>query len=63
MLSKFELIALIIALLIIFYVVIFIGSGGSKNKSKSPQIKSYLFGVKILIIIIGIVALVLTLFL
>jgi len=63
MFGKFEILIIIIALLLIFYFVIYIGAGGYKKSSASPEIAKYLFGVRILIIIIAIVSLILWLLL
>ena len=63
MLEKSEILIVILILLLTFYIVI---AWGTKQKVKSDQsikIKSYLFGVRILIIIIAIVALILWSFL
>ena len=63
MLEKTEILIVIIVLLITFYLVI---TWGAKQKAKSNQsieIKRYLFGVRILITIIAIVALILWFFL
>tara|TARA_B110000263_G_C15170186_1_gene446504 strand:- start:531 stop:722 length:192 start_codon:yes stop_codon:yes gene_type:complete len=54
--EKINVLITIIVILIIFYLVI---SWGAGNKNKSPQpekISSYLFGVRVLIVIIGIIA-------
>jgi hypothetical protein len=50
-------------LLLLFYLVIRLGAGKKKDIAKSPQITSYLSGVRILIIILAIVALILWFFL
>ena len=63
MFEKFEILIIIFALLFTFYLVITLAAKGKKKKIQSPQISSYLFGVRILIIIIGVVALVLWTFL
>ena len=63
MLEKSEILIVILILLLTFYIVI---TWGAKQKTKSDQsikIKSYLFGVRILIMIIAIVALILWSFL
>ena len=63
MLEKGEILIVILILLLTFYIVI---TWGAKQKVKSDQsikIKSYLFGVRILIMIIAIVALILWSFL
>ena len=62
MLEKAEILVVIFALLLTFYLVISLGAGRKKS-SQSPEIKRYLFGVRILIIIIAIVALILWFFL
>ena len=61
MLEKSEILVVIFAILFLFYLVISWGAG--KKTSQSPEIKRYLFGVRILIIIIAIVALILWFFL
>ena len=63
MLEKSEILIVVLILLLTFYIVI---AWGAKQKVKSDQsikIKSYLFGVRILIMIIAIVALILWSFL
>jgi len=62
MLGKFEILIVVFVLLLAFYLVISLGARG-KRKVQSPEIASYLFGVRILIIIIGIVSLILWFFL
>jgi len=59
MFEKFEILLIIIALLLVFYFVIYFSAGGRKNTFASPKIARYLFGVRILIIIIAIVSLIL----
>ena len=59
MLGKVEILVVIIALLLAFYFVILWGSGKRKNSPTSAKIINYLFGVRILIIIIAIVSLIL----
>ena len=63
MLGKVEILIVIIALLLTFYFVILWGSGKRKNSPVSVEIKRYLFGVRILIIVIAIVSLILWLLL
>ena len=63
MLEKNGILAVIIILLFIFYVVIRLGAGRKKEISKSYQITSYLSGIRILIFILAIVALILWFFL
>ena len=63
MFSKVEILFVIIALLLAFYFVISWGAGKRKDSPGSKEIKRYLFGVRILIILIAIVSLILWLFL
>ena len=63
MLEKIEILIVIFVLLLAFYLIISLGASKRKKSSQSPEIKSYLFGVRILIIIIGIVSFILWLFL
>ena len=59
MLGKVEILVVIIALLFTFYFVISWGAGKRKNSPASSEITRYLFGVRILIIVISIVSLIL----
>ena len=63
MLEKNEILIVIFLLLAAFYFVIFIGARNRKRSIQSNEIKRYLFGVRILIFVIGFVALILWLFL
>ena len=63
MLEKIEILIVIIALLLAFYLVISLGARKKGKSSETPEISRYLFGVRILIIIIAIVALILWFFL
>ena len=63
MLGKTEILIVIFILLLSFYLVISLGAGKKRKSFQSREITSYLFGVRILIIIIGIVALILWFFL
>lgn len=63
MLNKVEILIVIFVLLLAFYLIISFGAGKKRKASQSPEITSYLFGVRILIIIIAIVALILWFFL
>ena len=63
MLEKTGILFVILVLLLAFYLVIRLGAGKKKDISKSPQISNYLSGVRILIIILAIVALILWFFL
>jgi len=63
MLEKFEILIVIFFILTLFYLVIYWGSGGKKKTIESRKIKNYLFGVRILIIIITVVSVILWTFL
>jgi len=63
MLEKAEILVVIFALLLTFYVVISLGAGKKRKSSQSREIISYLFGVRVLIIIIAVVAVILWFFL
>ena len=63
MLEKNEILIVIFLLLAAFYFVIFIGARNRNRSIQSNEIKSYLFGLRILIFIIGFVSLILWLFL
>jgi hypothetical protein len=58
MLEKFEILIVIIVLLLTFYFVIAWGAKGRKNSPTSPEISNYLFGVRVLIMLIAIVSLI-----
>ena len=57
MLEKNEILIVILALLITFYLVIAMGAKQKTKSNQSTKIKNYLFGVRILIMIIAIVSL------
>jgi len=59
MFEKVEILVIIIILLLAFYFVISWGSKVSKNSPAYANISRYMFGVRILIIIIAIVSLIL----
>jgi len=59
MLGKVEILIVIIVLLLTFYFVISWGAGRRKNSPANKEITRYLFGVRILIIVIAIVSLIL----
>jgi len=61
MFEKVEILVVIIVLLLAFYFVIWWGAGRGKNSSS--KIAKYLFGVRILILLIAIVSLILWLLL
>ena len=63
MLEKSEILIVIILLLLTFYFVISWSSKVSKNSPAYNNISKYMFGVRILIIILAIVSLILWLFL
>ena len=63
MFEKNEILIILFVLFLAFYLVILWGAGGKVKGSHSPEIKDYLFGVRILIIFITIVSLILWLFL
>ena len=62
MLEKIEILIVIIVLLLAFYLVISLGARMKGKSSETPEISRYLFGVRILIIIIAIVSLILWFF-
>ena len=59
MLEKTEILIVIIILLLTFYFVISLGARKKGKSPETPEISRYLFGVRILIIIIAIVSLIL----
>ena len=63
MLGKVAILIVITVLLLAFYFVISWGAGKRKDSPASKEIKRYLFGVRILIILIAIVSLILWLLL
>ena len=63
MLEKIEILIVVFVLLFVFYLVISLGARKKGKSSQSPEIVSYLFGVRVLIIIIAIVSLILWFFL
>ena len=63
MLEKPGILFVILVLLLVFYLVIRLGAGKKRDISKSHQMSNYLSGVRILIIILAIVALILWFFL
>jgi len=62
MLEKIEILIVIIVLLLAFYLVISLGARKQGKSPEIPEISRYLFGVRILIIIIAIVSLILWFF-
>ena len=63
MIQKPLILLVILILLIVFYLVISLGAGKSKPGYSSSKIKKYLFGVRVLIIMLGIVGVILWFFL
>jgi len=63
MFEKVEILIIVFVLLFILYLIIWLGAGKKKKSSQSPEISNYLFGVRVLIIIIAIVSLILWFFL
>jgi len=61
--SKPIILIVILILLLAFYLVIRLGAGNKKNIEDSKSLTNYLFGVRILIVILGIVGLILWFFL
>jgi hypothetical protein len=63
MFSKPVILLIVLILLLIFYFVIRIGAGKSKEIEDSKNLKRYLLGVRILILILALVGIVLWFFL
>ena len=63
MLGKIEIFAVIIFLIILFYLVISFGAGLFSKKEKNPEVKKYLRSVNILLIFITIIGTILIFFL
>ncbi len=63
MFSKPIILVIILILLVSFYLVIRLGAGKKKDIEDSKSLTRYLFGVRILIIILALVGLVLWFFL
>ena len=63
MLGKFEIFAVILILVFLFFIVISFGAGFFSKGEKSPEIKKYLKSVNILLVVIVVVGAILTLFL
>ena len=59
MLDKNEILLVIVVLLFAFYLVISLGARTNKNSSSYKKVTKYLFGVRILIMLIAIVSLIL----
>ena len=63
MLGKFEIFAVILILIFLFFIVISLGAGLFSKGEKSPEIKKYLKSVNILLVVIVVVGAILVLFL
>ena len=63
MFSKPIILLIILVLLVAFYIVIRLGAGKKKDIEESKNLTKYLFGVRILILILAIVGLILWFFL
>ena len=63
MFSKPIILLIILVLLIVFYIVIRLGAGKKKDIEDSKNLTRYLFGDRILIIILALVGLILWFFL
>ena len=63
MLGKIEIFAVIILLVLLFYLVISFGAGLFSKKEKNPEVKKYLRSVNILLIFITIIGTILIFFL
>ena len=57
--EKFEILFIIFILLLLFYAAISLGARKKKQSLGYNEVKRYLFGVNILIIIIGVVSFIL----
>ena len=62
MFDKFTILLIILVLLLTFYFVIRLGAGKKKDIESSKGLTNYLFGVRILIIILAVVGLILWFF-
>ena len=63
MFSKPIILIIVLTLLIVFYLVIRIGAGKKDDIEKSKNLTKYLFGVRVLIVILALVGLILWFFL
>tara|TARA_B100001029_G_scaffold98632_1_gene81102 strand:- start:1723 stop:1914 length:192 start_codon:yes stop_codon:yes gene_type:complete len=63
MFSKPVILIIVLILLLTFYLVIRFGAGKKKDIEESKRLSTYLFGVRILIIILAVVGLILWFFL
>ena len=63
MLGKIEIFAVIIFLVILFYLVISFGAGLFSKEKKNPEVKRYLRSVNILLVFISVIGTLLIFFL
>ena len=63
MLGKFGILVVLLILVLLFYVVISLGSGAFSKGETKPETKKYLKSVKILLAVIAVVGSILVLFL
>tara|TARA_B110001450_G_scaffold156811_1_gene146132 strand:+ start:433 stop:624 length:192 start_codon:yes stop_codon:yes gene_type:complete len=63
MLGKIEIFAVIIFLVLLFYIVISFGAGLFSKEKKNPEIKKYIKSVNILLIFITVIGTILIFFL
>ena len=62
MLSKFEILIAILVMVLLFYFVISFGAGFFSKSEKKPEIKKYLKSINILLILIAVVGIILVFF-
>ena len=62
MLSKFEILIAILVMVLLFYFVISFGAGFFSKNEKKPEIKKYLKSVNILLVLIAVVGIILVFF-
>tara|TARA_B100001123_G_C15323100_1_gene1028593 strand:+ start:99 stop:290 length:192 start_codon:yes stop_codon:yes gene_type:complete len=62
MFEKFETLIILLLLLLVFYIVIFLGAGNKNKPQTSNKIRRYLFGVRVLIILLATIAIILWFF-
>lgn len=63
MIEKIEVLFVIAGLLLVFYLVILFGAGNKRKTFQSIEIKKYLFGVRMLILLIALISVILWMFL
>ena len=62
MLSKFQILIAILVMVLLFYFVISFGAGSFSKSEKKPEIKKYLKSVNILLVLIAVVGTILVFF-